>query len=97
MDTSAGHPPAETGAAAAAGSAARGLATARTAWKDISLVASVAGVSFLTTFFNGALTVSLPTIQRDLSISAANLQWSVSLYALVLGAVSSAVGTPVLG
>lgn len=32
------------------------------------------------------MTASLPTIQKDLNISSANLQWSVSLYSLVLGA-----------
>ncbi|KAM0752540.1 hypothetical protein T439DRAFT_379583 [Meredithblackwellia eburnea MCA 4105] len=58
----------------------------RTAWKDVTIVVSVAGISFLNSFFNGALTVSLVTIQKDLNISAANLQWSVSLYALVFGA-----------
>ncbi|KAI5475192.1 SPX and EXS domain containing protein [Pseudohyphozyma bogoriensis] len=58
---------------------------ARSAASEVLLVVCIAGVSFLNSFFNGSLTASLPTIQRDLSISSANLQWSVSLYALVLG------------
>ena len=52
----------------------------------VAITASVAGVSFLNSFFSGAVTASLPTIQRDLDISNSNLPWSVTLYSLILGA-----------
>ncbi|EJD45626.1 MFS general substrate transporter, partial [Auricularia subglabra TFB-10046 SS5] len=36
-------------------------------------------------FQSGAITVALPTVQKSLNISEANLQWPVSVYALTYG------------
>lgn len=56
---------------------------------DGLLIVSVAGTSFLGSFFSGALTSSLPAVARTLGYDTASLQWPVALYALVLGSVRS--------
>lgn len=44
------------------------------------IIASVSGVTLLTNLLSGALTISLPSIGKDLSISDDSLQWPVSMY-----------------
>jgi MFS family permease len=51
---------------------------------NAAVVISTTGVTFLSSFFSGALTLLLPTIQRDLSISDAELVWPLALNALTL-------------
>ncbi|KAG8948059.1 hypothetical protein FRC04_010101 [Tulasnella sp. 424] len=53
--------------------------------KTTLIVMSVSGVTMLETFLSGALTIALPSVAKDLGISAANLQWPVSMYSLVNG------------
>ncbi|EJT98005.1 MFS general substrate transporter [Dacryopinax primogenitus] len=54
------------------------LSTSRT-WL---LIGCVCGANVLNNFLQGALTVSLSTIQQSLNISEPNLQWCLSAYAL---------------
>ncbi|KIO31629.1 hypothetical protein M407DRAFT_218794 [Tulasnella calospora MUT 4182] len=53
--------------------------------KTTLIVTSVSGVTLLGSFLSGALTIALPSVAEDLGISAANLQWPVSMYSLVNG------------
>ncbi|KAG8983582.1 hypothetical protein FRB90_005900, partial [Tulasnella sp. 427] len=53
--------------------------------KTTLIVTSVSGVTLLGSFLSGALTIALPSVADDLGISAANLQWPVSMYSLVNG------------
>ncbi|KAF7307454.1 MFS domain-containing protein [Mycena indigotica] len=52
---------------------------------ELALILSVSGVTTLTVFFSGALTVALPTIGKDLSFRQADLQWPLNVYALSYG------------
>ncbi|QRW05671.1 major facilitator superfamily transporter [Ceratobasidium sp. AG-Ba] len=49
------------------------------------MVISVSGATLLSTFQAGCMTVALPSIQTELSISQSNLQWPVSVYSLTYG------------
>ena len=51
---------------------------------DAALIASVTGVNIISSFFNGAVTVLLPTIQKDLNLSPKDLVWPISLYTLII-------------
>ncbi|KAJ7496663.1 major facilitator superfamily domain-containing protein [Mycena latifolia] len=51
-------------------------------WKDVLVMASVSGVTTLSVFLSGALTVALPTIGKDLNISEADLQWPLTVSSL---------------
>ncbi|KAJ6535086.1 major facilitator superfamily domain-containing protein [Mycena capillaripes] len=53
--------------------------------KDYSLVIATSGVTTLNVFLNGALTVALPTIGKDLQFRQADLQWPLAVYALSYG------------
>ncbi|KAJ6482010.1 major facilitator superfamily domain-containing protein [Mycena sanguinolenta] len=53
--------------------------------KDFSLVIAASGVTTLNVFVNGALTVALPTIGKDLRFRQADLQWPLAVYALSYG------------
>ncbi|KAJ6455296.1 major facilitator superfamily domain-containing protein [Mycena vitilis] len=53
--------------------------------KDFSLVIATSGVTTLNVFLNGALTVALPTVGKDLKFRQADLQWPLSVYALSYG------------
>ncbi|KAJ7508587.1 major facilitator superfamily domain-containing protein [Mycena galericulata] len=53
--------------------------------KDIALIVSVSGVTTLNVFLSGALTVTLPTIGRDLHFQESDLQWPLNVYALSYG------------
>ncbi|KAM0787720.1 hypothetical protein ACM66B_003779 [Microbotryomycetes sp. NB124-2] len=64
-----------------------GHVTSPSKLKDLLVVASVAGTTFLNSFFSGALTSALPTIQKDLGFTPASLQWPPALYSLVLGSL----------
>lgn len=60
-------------------------AVSRSTLKSVAIVSSISGTYFMSSFFSGALAVSLPTIQKDLNISTSNLQWSTSTYSLSYG------------
>ncbi|KIM81922.1 hypothetical protein PILCRDRAFT_8187, partial [Piloderma croceum F 1598] len=49
--------------------------------KDAAIIAAVSGVTTLSVFLQGALTVAIPTIGKDLSFRQADLQWPVNVYA----------------
>ncbi|KAG8736961.1 hypothetical protein FRC12_017342 [Ceratobasidium sp. 428] len=49
------------------------------------MVVSVSGATLLSTFQAGCMTVALPSIQKELSISQSDLQWPVSVYSLTYG------------
>ncbi|KAG9086437.1 hypothetical protein FRC06_003087, partial [Ceratobasidium sp. 370] len=49
------------------------------------MVVSVSGATLLNTFQAGCMTVALPSIQKELSISQSDLQWPVSAYSLTYG------------
>ncbi|KAB5593861.1 transport protein [Ceratobasidium theobromae] len=48
-------------------------------------ILSVSGATLLNTFQSGCMTVALPSIQTELSISQSDLQWPVSVYSLTYG------------
>ncbi|KAF7302550.1 MFS domain-containing protein [Mycena chlorophos] len=50
--------------------------------RDFALILSVSGVTTLNVFIQGALTVALPTIGKDLGFTQADLQWPVNVYSL---------------
>ncbi|KAF8173584.1 major facilitator superfamily domain-containing protein [Mycena galopus ATCC 62051] len=54
-------------------------------WDDAFIVATVCGVTTLTEFLSGALTVAIPSIGKDLNIKEANLQWPLIVYSLAYG------------
>ncbi|KAH7344409.1 major facilitator superfamily domain-containing protein [Rhizoctonia solani] len=49
------------------------------------VVLSISGATLLNTFQTGCMTVALPSIQAELSISQSDLQWPVSVYSLTYG------------
>ncbi|CAE6401962.1 unnamed protein product [Rhizoctonia solani] len=49
------------------------------------VVLSISGATLLNTFQTGCMTVALPSIQTELSISQSDLQWPVSVYSLTYG------------
>lgn len=53
--------------------------------RSVTIMATLAGVSFLNTFNSGLLTVALPRIAEDLSLPPGLLLWPASVYALTLG------------
>ncbi|GAA98060.1 uncharacterized protein L969DRAFT_93321 [Mixia osmundae IAM 14324] len=59
--------------------------TAKWTAKEAGIVAVTTGVTFINSFYNGAVTVVLPTVQRDLKLTESELQWPVSLYSLTFG------------
>ncbi|SCZ99201.1 BZ3500_MvSof-1268-A1-R1_Chr3-1g05873 [Microbotryum saponariae] len=60
--------------------------------RDYLVMTAVSGTSFINSYFSGALTVSLPQVQKDLNIAASALQWPLTLYALVLGSTLLPMG-----
>ncbi|KXJ94863.1 major facilitator superfamily domain-containing protein [Microdochium bolleyi] len=71
----------------------------RSRLQSVSLVATLACISFLNTFNSGTLTVALPAIAADLAIPPSLLLWPASVYALslsctllLLGAIADVVG-----
>ncbi|SCV74067.1 BQ2448_6499 [Microbotryum intermedium] len=60
--------------------------------RDYLVMTAVAGTNFINSYFSGALTVSLPQVQKDLKIAASALQWPLTLYALVLGSTLLPMG-----
>ncbi len=60
--------------------------------KASSIIATVAGISFLNTLGSGLLTVGLPRIALDLHLATNLLLWPASVYALTLGCSLLLVG-----
>ncbi|KAF7302552.1 MFS domain-containing protein [Mycena chlorophos] len=50
--------------------------------RDFALILSVSGVTTLNVFFQGALTVALPTIGNELKFTQEDLQWPLNVYSL---------------
>ena len=61
--------------------------------RAITLVAAIAGVTFLNALGSGLLTVALPGIARDLHLANNLLLWPASVYALTAGCTLLAAGT----
>ena len=55
-------------------------------------LAAVSLATFMTTLDNNVVNVALPTIQRDLGLSIAGLEWVVSGYILVFAGLMLAGG-----
>ncbi|KAJ6614652.1 major facilitator superfamily-domain-containing protein [Mycena sp. CBHHK59/15] len=54
-------------------------------FRDALIVATVSGTTTLSMFLSGALTVSVPTIGKDLHFQEADLQWPVTVFSLSYG------------
>lgn len=53
--------------------------------RDIAIITILTGVSFLNTMGSGILTIALPRISHDISLSPNLLLWPASVYALTAG------------
>ncbi|KAF8209116.1 major facilitator superfamily domain-containing protein [Mycena galopus ATCC 62051] len=53
--------------------------------KDAFIVATVSGVTTLSVFLSGALTVAIPSIGRELNITEENLNWPLTVFSLTFG------------
>ena len=53
--------------------------------KGIAIITILTGVSFLNTMGSGILTIALPRLSQDLSLSPSLLLWPASVYALTAG------------
>ncbi|KAF3353405.1 Sulfate permease 2 [Verticillium dahliae VDG1] len=67
--------------------------------KGITVIVTLAGVSFLNTMGSGILTAALPRISRDVGLSEALILWPAAVYALaagclllIFGAIADVVG-----
>ncbi|KAG2147770.1 major facilitator superfamily domain-containing protein [Suillus bovinus] len=57
----------------------------RSLWRSIFIIATCTATMLVNTVNTSAVSVSLPTIQKDLNISEEQLQWLISAYALSSG------------
>ena len=68
--------------------------------QSVTVITTLAGISFLNTMGSGILIAALPRIARDLGLSQALILWPAAVYALaagclllIFGAAADAIGT----
>jgi len=55
-------------------------------FRQIGLIACIAGATIIPTYISGALTVALPSIGSKIGLTGSALQWPLTVFSLVNGA-----------